>query len=74
MSLKRETPCDYGPCPYDAELHSQCEYYCGAEEPEDYPEAWECGVDECPEADNTWETVVDELSKQNPNWEKDLPF
>lgn len=35
MSLRFETPCDFGPCPYDAEYSSTCEYYCGADEPED---------------------------------------
>lgn len=34
MSLRKETPCDFGPCPYDAEYHYTCEYWCGAEEPE----------------------------------------
>lgn len=38
MSLKLHTPCDTeGHCPYFAEYFSDCEYYCGAEEPEDYP-------------------------------------
>jgi len=36
MSLRKETPCDFGPCPYDAEYYYTCEYWCGAEEPEDY--------------------------------------
>lgn len=36
MSLRKETPCDFGSCPYDAEYHYTCEYWCGAEEPEDY--------------------------------------
>lgn len=35
MSLKRETPCDWGECPYGAEYMSTCEYYCGADEPSD---------------------------------------
>ena len=38
MSLRKETPCDFGPCPYDAEQYCSCEYWCGAEEPEDRPE------------------------------------
>lgn len=38
MSLKLETPCDFGECPYDAENYSTCEYWCGADEPEDYPD------------------------------------
>lgn len=36
MSLRFETPCDFGPCPYDAEYSSTCEYWCGTDEPEDY--------------------------------------
>ena len=35
MSLRKETPCDFGPCPYDAQYYNTCEYYCGANEPED---------------------------------------
>ena len=38
MSLRKETPCDYGECPYNAEYYHTCEYWCGAEEPEDYPD------------------------------------
>ena len=49
MSLRRDTPCDHGPCPYEAEYNYECEYWCGAHEPQDYPEAWECGVDDEPE-------------------------
>lgn len=41
MSLRLETPCDFGPCPYDAEYYNTCEYWCGADEPEDYPEDFE---------------------------------
>ena len=48
MSIKKQTPCDFiGPdghyhCPYaeDGE-YVNCEWYCGAEEPEDRPEVWE---------------------------------
>lgn len=47
MSLRRETPCDFdGVCPYESGEYCSCEYWCGADEPQDYPEAWECGVDE----------------------------
>lgn len=35
MSIKRETPCDFGPCPYDAEYSHDCEWWCSAEEPQD---------------------------------------
>ena len=36
MSLRQTTPCDFGECPYNAQYHGTCEYWCGAEEPEDY--------------------------------------
>ena len=55
MSLKCETPCDFGPCPYESGEYCSCEYWCGAEEPQDYPEAWECGVDEEPAPEPTSE-------------------
>lgn len=37
MSIRRETPCDFEPfiCPYAAEYNCDCEYWCGAEEPEE---------------------------------------
>lgn len=38
MSLRRNTPCDLdGICPYESESNGSCEYWCGADEPEDYP-------------------------------------
>ena len=38
MSLKCPTPCDLDlVCPYDAYNWGDCEYWCGSEEPEDYP-------------------------------------
>lgn len=41
MSIRKDSPCEVdGICPYEAEYSSTCEYYCSAEEPEDYPE-WE---------------------------------
>lgn len=40
MSLRHETPCDHGPCPYESESWSTCEYWCGSEEPQDEPDAW----------------------------------
>ena len=43
MSLRRETPCDFGPCPYDSGTNDCCEYWCGADEPEDNPLEWEFG-------------------------------
>ena len=43
MSLRPSTPCDEEPfiCPYDAECGGDCEYWCGADEPEDTPEIWD---------------------------------
>lgn len=41
MSLKRETPCDWMKCPYDAQNMADCEFHCGADEPQDDPEVWE---------------------------------
>lgn len=36
MSIRRCTPCDCdGICPYDAQYSRDCEYWCGADEPED---------------------------------------
>ena len=42
MSLRRETPCDFGVCPYDAQYNRDCEYWCGADEPEDAWDKWDC--------------------------------
>lgn len=58
MSLKFETPCDFGECPYNAEYSYSCEYWCGADEPEEYyEEPWDldmgfdpymgCYTDDC---------------------------
>ena len=44
MSLRKETPCDFGECPYNAEYGYTCEYWCGTKEPADDPEIWE---DDC---------------------------
>lgn len=41
MSLRKETPCDWGDCPYMAMYPGTCEYYCGLDEPEDEPEMYE---------------------------------
>lgn len=48
MSLKNWTPCDEPDlegrhhCPYaDDGDYVNCEYWCGAEEPQDNPEIWE---------------------------------
>lgn len=38
MTIRTNTPCDIdGICPYAAEFSCSCEYWCGAEEPEDDP-------------------------------------
>lgn len=42
MSIKINCPCDIdGVCPYEAENRGDCEYWCGAEEPQDDPEVWD---------------------------------
>ena len=48
MSLRNWTPCDepdlegHHHCPYaDDGDYVNCEYWCGAEEPQDDPEIWE---------------------------------
>jgi len=48
MSLRSITPCDevgwdgHYHCPYcDDGDYVNCEWYCGADEPEDYPSDWE---------------------------------
>ena len=50
MAIRSNCPCDIdGVCPYDIEYWQSCEYWCGAEEPQDDPEIWddydECGFD-----------------------------
>ena len=35
MSLRKITPCDFGPCPYNAEFPSTCEYFCVEPVPDD---------------------------------------
>lgn len=47
MSLRKETPCDFGPCPYNAEYFLTCDYYCSEPEEEDYPDDcdYETGFD-----------------------------
>ena len=41
MSIKLHTPCNDGVRPYDAQYNHDCEWWCGAEEPEDLPEGWD---------------------------------
>ena len=35
MSIRKETPCDFGECPYNAQYNRDCEYWCGEEEEEE---------------------------------------
>ena len=41
MSIKKDTPCNYGVCPYHAEYHCDCEYWCGVEKELDYSKEYE---------------------------------
>lgn len=42
MSLRWETPCDFGECPYmTQDGYVNCEWWCGADEPQDNPEEWD---------------------------------
>ena len=36
--MAKETPCDYGECPYDAMYGESCRVYCGLGVDEDSPE------------------------------------
>lgn len=45
--LKSITPCDFeGICPYGAEYYGTCDWYCGADEPQDDPAIWEEDTEE----------------------------
>ena len=45
MSVRSNCPCDLdGVCPYDSETNDSCEYWCGADEPQDNPAEWEFGL------------------------------
>ena len=72
MSLRRETPCDFGPCPYDAEQYCSCEYWCGADEPEDSP-YWDFDdpdldpYDIFPDEDESWEEMNNGFSFPQDN-------
>ncbi len=69
MSLRKVTPCDLdGICPYESGEYCSCEYWCGADEPQDYPTAADYGYDEeeelnyspidiFPDEDETWEEI-----------------
>lgn len=59
MSLRCSTPCDFGECPYNAEYNRDCEYWCGADEPQDDPEIWE------ENEPVTWDNEEEDLSNDN---------
>lgn len=66
MSLRQHTPCDdyigqdgFHHCPYaDDGDYVNCEYWCGAEEPQDDPEIWE-GYEEYEEEEPTYEEEME---------------
>lgn len=47
MSIRKETPCDFGECPYRVEYSHGCEYWCGEPEPEEDYDDYDDDVDEC---------------------------
>ena len=47
MSIRKQTPCDFGECPYNAQYNRDCEYWCGCDEPQDDPD-WD---DDDPQSD-----------------------
>lgn len=47
MSIRKNTPCDFGECPYCAEYEYTCEYWCGEDEPEEDYSAYEYDYDYC---------------------------
>ena len=65
MSLRKQTPCDvyvdeegFHHCPYAEDGdYVNCEYWCGAEEPEDYPEEYE--EEEPPDYEEEMEADLD---------------
>lgn len=78
MSLRNWTPCDepdldgHHHCPYaDDGDYVNCEYWCGAEEPQDDPEIWE--EDEEEEYWNPYETSEDSWEEWD-NCDDDMGF
>lgn len=47
MSIRKNTPCDFGECPYCAEHEYTCEYWCGEDEPEEDYSAYEYDYNYC---------------------------
>ena len=75
MSLRNWTPCDEPDlegrhhCPYaDDGDYVNCEYYCGAEEPQDDPEIWE----EDEENLEDWLSDEDDDEDDEDDYEEDL--
>lgn len=68
MSLRNWTPCDEPDlegrhhCPYAEDGdYVNCEYYCGAEEPQDDPEIWEDEDEDDFDWDEDLEDDLDDL-------------
>lgn len=67
MSLRKQTPCDvyvdeegFHHCPYaDDGDYVNCEYWCGAEEPQDYPEEYEEYEEDEPDYEEEMEADLD---------------
>lgn len=66
MSLRNWTPCDepdldgHHHCPYaDDGDYVNCEYWCGADEPEDYPEEYEGYEEDEPDYEEEMEADLD---------------
>lgn len=66
MSLRKWTPCDEPDlegrhhCPYAEDGdYVNCEYWCGAEEPEDYPEEYEEYEEDEPDYEEEMEADLD---------------
>ena len=49
--MSKQTPCDYGDCPFNARYSEDCRYYCGL------------GVDECGDDEYYEEKTKDEQTQ-----------
>lgn len=72
MSIRKDTPCNYGECPYNAEYSYTCEYYCGEEEPEDNYEEDYDGEEE--DYDGEEEYKVQKKLIIKGRWNKPIQF
>lgn len=61
MSLRQQTPCDYGECPYNAQYNCDCEFWCGADEPQEVEEWLEEDEYEYDEEDDYEEELWDKF-------------